>query len=297
MKWIPELPKQRHCGNKVPPMTILRGRNAILTGANGGLGSHIAEALIAEGVNLFLVGFLHPGLETLASRAREGGCKAGVIAADLRDAKQRERIVVEAEQALGPIDLLINNAGVEYTCLYHELSVARIDEVLGVNLYASMMLAHRLLPGMLERGVGHIVSMSSLAGKSGPAFQEPYAASKAGLTAFTYSLRATYRKQGVSASVIAPGFVEAGIYSRLKARLGKSAPFALGAVGPHRVAHAVVRAIRKDLPEVVISRFPIWPVLAMLAVAPRLGLWVVARLGTHEFFRQAAASESPAGRE
>ena len=271
-------------------MTTLQGRNAILTGANGGLGCHIAEGLIAQGVHLFLVGFLHPGLESLAARATERGCRSGYIAADLRDPRQREQVIVEAERVLGPIDILINNAGVEYSCEYHELSVAQIDEVMGVNLNASMMLTHRLLPGMLERGRGHIVSMSSLAGKSGPAFQEPYAASKAGLTAFTFSLRATYRARGVSASVIAPGFVEAGIYSRLKAQTGRGAPFLVGSVPPERVSAAVVRAIRKDMPEVVINRFPVWPVLAALVVMPRVGLWLVEKLGTHEFFRRAAAA-------
>jgi len=246
---------------------------------------------MAEGVNLFLVGFLHPGLESLANRVRERGCRSGFFAADLRDASQREYIALEAERVLGPIDLLINNAGVEYTCAYHELSVGQIEEVLGVNLTASMLLAHRLLPGMLERGRGHIVNISSLAGKSGPAFQEPYAASKAGLTAFTYSLRATYRRRGVSASVLTPGFVDAGIYSRLKARLGYGAPFLIGAVGPEKVARAVVRVIRNDTPEKVISLFPVWPVLGLIAVMPRLGLWLVDRLGTHEFFRKAAASD------
>lgn len=272
-------------------MTELRGRNAILTGANGGLGSYIAEALMAEGVNLFLVGFLHPGLESLANRVRERGCRSGFFAADLRDASQREYIALEAERVLGPIDLLINNAGVEYSCPFHELSVGQIEEVLGVNLTASMLLTHRLLPGMLERGRGHIVNMSSLAGKSGPAYQEPYAASKAGLVSFTYALRATYRKRGVSASVLSPGFVDAGIYTRLKARLGHGAPFLLGAVGPDRVARAVVRVIREDAPERVISLFPVWPILALIAVMPRVGLWLVDRLGTHEFFRKAAETD------
>ncbi len=271
-------------------MMKLRGRNAMLTGANGGLGSHIVEALVAQGVNVFLVGFLHPGLEAQAAVARKHGCRADFTAADLRVPSQRERVVVEAERALGPIDILINNAGVEYSCAYHELSVEQIEEVLDVNLRAPMLLSHRLLPGMLERGLGHIVNMSSLAGKSGPAFQEPYAASKAGLTAFTYSLRATYRHKGVSASVITPGFVNAGIYARLISRMNRKAPFLLGSVRPERVSNAVVSAIRKDRPEVVISRFPVWPVLVAIAIAPRLGLSLVAKLGTHEFFRQAAES-------
>ena len=136
---------------------------------------------------------------------------------------------------------------------YHELSEENIYDTLRVNLEAPMILSRLLLPEMLERKRGLIVNISSLAGKSGPAYQEPYAATKAGLIHFTTSLRATYRGSGVSASVIVPGFVEAGIYAKLKAKSGCSAPALLGTSPPEAIPRAVIRAIENDLPEIIVN--------------------------------------------
>jgi NAD(P)-dependent dehydrogenase (short-subunit alcohol dehydrogenase family) len=138
--------------------------------------------------------------------------------------------------------------------------------------------------------------MSSLSGKFGPGFQEAYSVSKAGVTAFTYSLRGTYRGTGVSASVVCPGFVEAGIYARIKARIGRPAPGLLGAAAcsPERVARAVVRVIRHDWPEVFVSRLPVRPFLALFPLCPSLGAWVTDKLlGAHDFFRSVAEAHPP----
>lgn len=128
--------------------------------------------------------------------------------------------------------------------------------------------------------------MSSLAGKSGPAFQEPYAATKAGLIAFTSSLRATHRGSGVSASVIVPGFVEAGIYPGLKAQSGWAAPALLGTSRPETVARAVIRAIERDTPEVLINPTPVRPLLVLTILWPRAGAWLADKLGANDFFRR-----------
>jgi short-subunit dehydrogenase len=156
------------------------------------------------------------------------------------------------------------------------------------------LLARRVLANMVARKSGHIVNISSLAGKAGPACQEPYAATKAALTAFTFSLRATYRGTGVSASVVCPSFVEAGIYARIKTRTCRSAPVMLAGNSPERVARAVVRAIRRDVPELIVNRFPIRPVLALSALSPTLGEWLMNFLGVNDFFRSAAAAERQA---
>jgi short-subunit dehydrogenase len=269
-------------------MRTLKGQNAILTGASGGLGVYIAKALAEQGVNLFLVAHPGDGLASLAIRVGEMGPKAIAEALDLRRPEERERVIREARAQLGGIDILVNNAGVEFNSRYDELSEDQIREVLAVNLEAPMILTRLVLPEMLRRGHGHIVNISSLAGRSGPAFQEPYAATKGGLNAFTASLRATYKGTGVNASVVCPGFIEAGIYTRLKARTGCDAPFLLGACPPERVGRAVVRAIRRNLPEIIINRYPVRPLLALMAMAPALGAWIVAQMGVHEFFRKAA---------
>jgi len=275
-------------------MKNLRERTAILTGANGGLGAYMANALAAQGMNLLLVAFPGVGLEELQAAAMERGVQARVLNADLREPAERVRVVEYARQEFGHVDVLVNNAGVEFSAAYHELTEDQILEVLKVNLEAPLMLTRLVLPGMLERRQGHIVNISSLAGKSGPGYQEPYAATKAALTAFTFSLRGTYQGTGISASVVCPGFVETGIYARLKAKTGCAAPMLLSACRPERVARAVVRAIRGDIPEIVVSRFPVRPVLVLAAVSPRLGEWITGCIGVHRFFRKAAEAEKHA---
>ena len=276
-------------------MRNLRGRSAILTGADGGIGPYIAQALAAEGVHLLLVGYPGTGLLEVCSAVDGRGTRAHVLAADLREPAERRRVVEHAVRELGAVDVLVNNAGVEYSSPYHELSEERIREVLSVNLEAPMMLTHLVLPGMLKRGLGHIVSISSLAGKSGPGYQEPYAASKAALTAFTFSLRGTYQGTGVSASVVCPGFVEAGIYTRLWQKTGCSAPALLAACAPERVARAVLRAIRRDLPEILVNRYPMRVTLALMVLSPSFGGWLTSRLGVHDFFRRVVEAQKRDG--
>lgn len=253
----------------------------------------MARALAACGVNLALSA--HPGVDlgVLRDEIKRHGIKVLAFVNDLRNPAERRHLVHDVRDALGPIDILINNAGVEFTSTYHALSEEAIREVLAVNLEAPMMLSRLVLPEMLQRKRGHIVNISSLAGKSGPAFQEPYSATKAALIAFTSSLRATYRNSGVSASVIVPGFVEAGIYSRLKEKTGCSAPALLGTSSPQKVAAAVVRAIRKDLPEILVNPLPVRPLLAFNALFPRAGEWVLNKTGADDFFRRAVAGETP----
>ena len=267
-------------------MRNFNGQTALLTGASGGLGAYIAHALAQLGMNQALVAFPGAGLEDLRTAIEKGGRRAIAIQADLRLASERAKVVQEVTGEFGCIDVLVNNAGVEFTCPFHELSEEQIRDVISVNLEAALFLTRLVLPDMLKRKRGHIVNMSSLAGKSGPAFQEPYAATKAALIAFTTSLRATYQGTGVSASVICPGFVEAGIYARLKARTGCSAPFALGTIAPEKVGRAVSRALQRDRPEVIINRWPVRPLFALTALSPSLGAWLVNRIGAHDFFRR-----------
>lgn len=269
-------------------LRTLAGATAIVTGANGGLGTHLTRALAAERMNLLLVAYPGLGLEELRDAVRGVAPLSEVLVADLRIPEERARVVETATRRFGGADLLVNNAGVEYSSALHDLSLDQLLDVLRVNLEAPIDLTRRVLVGMLERGRGHIVNISSLAGKSGPGFQEPYAATKAGLSAFTLSLRSTYRGTGVSASAVTPGFVEAGIYSRLKRQTGRAAPRLLGSCSPEDVCRAMLRAIRQDAPEILLTPHPVRPILALSALAPRFGEWFTERIGVNEFFRQAA---------
>ena len=275
-------------------MRITAGQKVLLTGASGGLGTYLTRAFIAKRVDLMLVAYPGIGLEDLRREAEAQGVKAIALAADLRLPEQRRLTVERTRQELGGIDILVNNAGVECTSPYGELPEQMLLDILNVNLETPMVLTHMVLPEMLRRKSGFIVNMSSLAGKAGPAFQEPYAASKAGLINFTTSLRASCRGTGVSATVICPGFVEAGIYTRLKANTGCEAPLLLRAVPPEAVVRAVFRAVEKDLPEVIVSGSPVRPLLAITALCPRVGEWLVHQMGGHRFFGRVVEAQKKA---
>jgi short-subunit dehydrogenase len=271
-------------------MMISAGQTVLITGATGGLGNYITGDLAKRGVKLAMVAYPGAGLAELCQQVRHCGGTAACLVSDLRLTDQWRVVLDFVHKEFGEIDVLINNAGVEFTSAYHDLAEQHIHDIVRLNLEAPMMLTRLVLPEMLRRGRGHIVNISSLAGKSGPAFQEPYAATKAGLIAFTASLRATYRGTGVSASVVVPGFVEVGIYANLKRRTGFSAPALLGTSKAENVAAAVIRAIESDLPEVIVNALPVRPLLAITALFPRLGEFLTRQTGCHEFFRKVAAS-------
>ena len=271
-------------------MQIQSGQTVLLTGASGGLGTFMARAFAKMGVNLALTAFPGAVLDQVRAESEKLGSKAKVFTLDLRDRAQRTQLIADVRREFGAIDILVNNAGVEFTSAYHDLTEENIAETIAVNLEAPMVLTRLVLPEMLSRKRGHIVNISSLAGKSGPAYQEPYAATKAGLIGFTASLRATYRGTGVSASAIVPGFVEAGIYTHLKQRSGMAAPALLGTSRPEKVAQAVLKAIERDLPEIIINPLPVRPLLAFVALFPGVGEWVSEKTGGNEFFRKVVES-------
>jgi short-subunit dehydrogenase len=274
-------------------MKLKPGQTVLLTGASGGLGSHLAPALAARGLNLMLTAFPGIGLEELRQTVARHGVQAHLLAADLREPGSRQKVVEETLARFGRVDLLINNAGIELTAYFHTMPEPTVRDILAINLESAMLLTRLILPGMLERGSGHVLNISSLAGKSGPALQEPYAATKAGLVGFTAALRSSYRRRGVSASVLCPGFVDTGIYARLRQRSGRSAPELLGAIPPDRVVRGALRAIEGDRPEVILSRYPIRPLLAVAALFPRLGEWLIERTGANDFFRSVEEPPGP----
>jgi short-subunit dehydrogenase len=264
------------------PLTSLHGTTALITGASRGLGRHIARALAAEGVELVLAARTRAGLETLATELRsEFGRNVCVAPTDVGD---RVALSELAERSLD-VDVLVNNAGIETPSFFHELPLEEMEKMLQVNLVAPMVLTRLLLPGMLARGRGHIVNVASLAGKAGPPLAETYAVTKAGLIAFTQSLRASYAHSGVSASVICPGFVIGeGMFADRAARDRITAPRLLGTSRPEEVGNAVVRAIVRDEPERIVNPGPMRLLSALGQLSPRLPEWFKRRMGLRTMY-------------
>jgi short-subunit dehydrogenase len=252
-------------------MRELSGRTAIVTGASHGLGIYIARALAGEGMHLVIAARRAAALEALAAELRQSGTHALAVPTDVQDRGALERLVRAAERDFGAVDVLVNNAGVFQPKTFHFYDPEELEHVVRVNLIAPLLLTALVLPGMLARGRGHIVNLGSLAGKAPPSHSEPYAATKAALIALAASLRASYRRHGVSASAIAPGFVrDAGMYQDAREATHVSAPAWLGTSSPQAVARAVVRAITHDLPQVIVNPGPIRFLLAFREIVPRL---------------------------
>jgi short-subunit dehydrogenase len=239
-------------------------------------------------MHVAVTGRREDALNAVATELRSLGVGAQALTVDLNDLDQVEGLIERAEQGLGPLDVLVNNAGVEYSSAFAQAPRSELLETVAVNLTAPMMLTHAALPGMLERGRGHVVFISSAAGKIGPAYEAPYGATKAGLIALTQGLRREFRNKPVSFSVVTPGFVAGdGMYQRMVEE-GVSSNRILGATTVERIANDVLDAIRRDLPEVVDTGAPIKPVLALSQLAPRTTERLVTRIGLDRMFERTA---------
>ena len=185
-------------------MFDLSGKTALVTGASGGIGRDIATALSAAGVKVALSGTREAVLEQV-----KADCKtdAAVVACNLSDSEAVNGLVKRAEEAVGPLDILVANAGITRDQLLLRLKEEDWEAVLNVNLGSYFRLAKSALRGMMKRRTGRIIGITSIVGVTGNAGQANYAASKAGMIGFTTSLAAEVASRGVSANCIAPGFI------------------------------------------------------------------------------------------
>jgi short-subunit dehydrogenase len=240
-------------------MKELKGRNAMVTGASRGIGVHIARALAREGVNLVLVARSADAIEQLSREFGASGVRAVAIPADLGDVAGLDALLSRAEADLGPIDVLVNNAGIDAMRSYPEESDADIEQMLRIDLLSPMMLTRRAVSRMLARGArGHVVNVASLAGKTAAPYMVSYASAKAGLVNFSLSLRDELRDRGIGVSVICPGFIsEEGMFAQRAETTGARVSPLLGTSRPEQVAAAVVSALRENRAEVIVNPGPV----------------------------------------
>jgi short-subunit dehydrogenase len=222
----------------------LEHKTALLTGATGGLGRAMAQALAARGATLVLSSRKAEELDAMALALPGEGHRR--IVRDLAEPDAAESLAAEA----GPVDVLIANAGLGAHGRIDGFEAERIEDVVRVNLEAPMRLARALAPAMRERRSGHMIFVSSLAGKAATPSYALYSATKAGLRAFALSLRQDLARDGVGVSVVCPGFIrDAGLF----ADSGRTPPMRLGTSTPQQVGEAVVAAIERNRPEVDVA--------------------------------------------
>ncbi|MDX1482997.1 MAG: 3-oxoacyl-[acyl-carrier-protein] reductase [Alphaproteobacteria bacterium] len=185
-------------------MFRLEGRGALVTGASGGIGGAIARALHGAGAAVALSGTRAEALEGLAD---ELGDRAYAVPADLGSADGAEGLAAAAEDVLGGIDVLVNNAGLTRDGLAMRMSDDDWQAVIDVNLTAAFRLSRAVIRNMMKARWGRIISITSVVGATGNPGQVNYAASKAGLTGMTKSLAAEVAARGITVNCIAPGFI------------------------------------------------------------------------------------------
>ena len=261
---------------------IIAGRTALLTGATGGIGHAIARRLHQAGAQLTLTGRRTEVLEPLAA---ELGSGTRVIAADLADRADVQRL---ADECAG-VDLLVANAALPGSGDLLGFDPDDIDRALEVNLRAPIMLARLLGEGMAERQTGHIVLISSLAGKAATPGSSVYSATKYGLRGFGRGLRADMAPRHVGVSVVFPGFIrDAGMFHDA----GTQLPSFVGSSTPEQVAEGVRDAIEHDRAEVDVAPFASRAGTKFAELAPSLSDRIAERLGAREIAADLARGQA-----
>jgi short-subunit dehydrogenase len=260
----------------------MEGRRVLLTGASGGIGAAIARALSARGAELVLSARRTDALESLRD---ELGESASVRPCDLADPAAVAALATEAES----VDVLVANAGLPASGRVDDFTPEQIDRALDVNLRAPMQLARALVPGMVERGSGQLVFISSLAGKVASAGSAIYSATKFGLRGFAAGLREDLHGSGVGVTAVFPGFVsDAGLF----AEAGVELPAWVSTVKPERVADAVVRGIEGNRGEIDVAPLSLKVGSRISALAPGAAAAVQRRLGSHELSAEIARGQT-----
>jgi uncharacterized protein len=259
----------------------LNGRTVLLTGATGGIGHAIARRLYAAGAQLVLTGRRTEVLEPLA--AELGGARA--LAVDLSAAGEVERLATECAE----VDVLVANAALPASGELTSFSVQEVDRALAVNLRAPMILARLLGERMAARGSGHLVFISSLAGKVATSRSSVYAATKFGLRGFGQGLREDLRPAGVGVSVVFPGFIrDAGMF----ADSGTKLPAFVGTSTPEQVAAGVLQAIVRDRGEIDVAPAGLKVGTRLAAIAPGTVAGLNRRLGADRISEELASGQA-----
>ncbi len=242
------------------------GQVAVITGASSGIGWELAKVLAADGCKVGLVARRKDKLDALAAEITQAKGIAACAAADVGDRQQTLAAIKQVREALGPVDVLVANAGVGRPTFLDPINVADVEEMIRVNLLGVVYAIEAVLPEMLTRKQGHLAAVSSLAAYKGLPSESGYCASKAAVNAYMEGLRIQLRDKGVAVTTICPGFV----HTPMTAVNDFEMPFVMSAA---EAARRILNALRQRKK---VFDFPLPMKLLMRALrwAPD---WTVAR--------------------
>lgn len=221
-------------------MFDLTGKNALVTGASGGIGGAIAKALHGAGATVTLSGTRQGPLDELAA---ELGERVHVLTCNLSDAAEVEALPGKAADLMGSVDILVNNAGITKDQLFMRMSNDDWAQVLEINLTSTMRLCKGVIRGMMKARWGRIINISSIVGTTGNPGQANYAASKAGMVGMSKSIAYEVASRGITVNCVAPGFIATAMTDKLnddqKAKINDQIPAARMGT-PEEIAAAVL---------------------------------------------------------
>jgi acetoacetyl-CoA reductase len=221
----------------------LQGAVVVVTGGSRGLGASIAQEMGSAGAKVVVnYSSSKEPAEEVAKNISESGGEAVVVQADVSEADQAQRLIDEAVENFGQIDVLVNNAGINVDRSIRKLSVEDWDKVIQVDLNSCWYTVHAALPHMIERQYGRIINMSSFVGEAGNFGQANYSAAKAGLLGFTKTAARELARYNITVNAICPGFIETEMVAAMpdKAKDSVLSQVPLGRFGkPEEVARAV----------------------------------------------------------
>jgi short-subunit dehydrogenase len=239
---------------------------AVITGASSGIGWALAKVLTAQGCKVGLVARRQEQLAALAAEIGQTGGTAAAAAADVSDRARTIAAIQELADKLGPVDLLIANAGVGVPTLLEPLNVDEVERMFSVNVLGMVYAIEAVLPEMLRRGRGHLAAVSSIAAYKGLPGESGYCASKAAVNTYLEGLRIHLRGRGIHVTTICPGFVKTPMTDVNQFHM----PWLLEA---DEAARRIVRALARRRK---VYNFP-WQMALVMKLVPWLPDWVLAR--------------------
>ena len=214
-------------------MTRFDGKVAIVTGGAGGIGSATCRRFAAEGARVSVLDRDAAGAQKVASEIKAAGGTAEAFACDITDRKSVDAAVVATEAALGPIAILVNNAGFDIFKPFLETDPGEWERLIAINLHGPLHMHHAVLPGMIERKYGRVVNIASDAARVGSTGEAVYAACKSAMLGFTKTLAREHARHGITFNVVCPGPTSTNLF----------AEFLKGAGNPEKLMEAFRRSI------------------------------------------------------